>query len=116
MEIFYMDEEMVWVWKYFPMANFILVILKKIYLQIKDFISGINDNTFLENLNLAKKYGEDWKGRSNIKELLKIIKEVDSVLVGMQAVKYILGNGLMVKNMGKVIFLNLMVQSLLGIG
>jgi hypothetical protein len=41
---------------------------------------------------------------------------VDSVLVGMQAVKYILENGLMVKNMGKAIFFNLMDQNLLVIG
>ena len=54
-----MDEEMAWVWNYFQMVNIILVILKKIYLKIKDFIFGINDNTFLENLNLDKKYGED---------------------------------------------------------
>lgn len=111
-----MDEEMAWVWNYFQMVNIILVILKKIYLKIKDFIFGINDNTFLENLNLGKKYGEDQKGKSNIKEVLKIIKEVDSVLVGMQAVKYILENGLMVKNMGKAIFFNLMDQNLLVIG
>lgn len=68
--------------KCIQMVNITMGILGMIYIMEMDFTTGISSSIFLVNFPKDKKFGEDCKGKQNIKDSFIIISGMGKGHVG----------------------------------